>query len=456
VNPSSATALETYYHLSWSDIEKRVADSHQEFQIWSQLPIEKRCEALIAFKNLLLEKRQVLGELISKEMGKPRAQAVAEVEKSATLIDYCVTKAAEVLAPRQEKGFIKAYYPQGVIYGIMPWNFPVWQSLRFCVPALLSGNVALIKPADNVAGSGAMLAEIFQTATRFKSVLQNISIDHATSDKLIADSRIRGVSFTGSTVAGRSIAQIAGKYLKKCVLELGGNDAYVVFADSDVKKVAKKIFDGRILNAGQSCISAKRLLVEASAEEAFLEELDKNLSTIVFGDPLDPKTNLGPVARKDLQQKLQKQLAACVAEGAEIYEQTAVPEQWRQGFYFAPTIVHQVNSDGTAFQDEVFGPVFLVSTFKTEDEAIRLANHSPFGLGGAVFSADTQKALRVAKAMDTGSVAINDFFRSSPERPFGGVKDSGYGRELGPEGFLEFVNLKVIVQDAASGTHAAE
>jgi succinate-semialdehyde dehydrogenase/glutarate-semialdehyde dehydrogenase len=455
-NPFDGSILQTRRHLRLPELQGKLSNSQRGYETWSKKSLEERREALEALKKNLLKRREILAETITLEMGKPITESLAEVDKCVKLIDYCVAEAPRALAVENRAGYVKILQPQGVIYGIMPWNFPIWQTLRFCIPTILAGNTVLVKPADNVAATGEKLGEVFAETGALENVYHNISIDHEMSDELIADPRVRGVSFTGSSRAGRHIAATAGKFLKKCVLELGGNDAYIVFADSDVKMAAKKSFDARILNAGQSCISAKRFLVEESVENEFLSELRFHLEEAVMGNPLSEDTRIGPVARADQKKKLEEQLAVCEKEGAKIFHQKKVPPPLpKSGSFFSPTILRNVDPKGTAFQDEIFGPVFLVTTFKTEDEAIRLANQSPYGLGGAVFSKDATKTRRVAEALDTGSVALNDFFRSSPERPFGGVKDSGFGRELGPEGFWEFLNLKILVQ-AASAQPAAE
>lgn len=445
VNPVNLKKLASYTHQPWSAVEERVSVGQKAFLKWRQMSLAERKKNLLSFKEELLSQKKELARLMSLEMGKPLAQAVSEVEKCAQLIDFCTSHVEEVLRDRPEKDFVKVYEPLGIIYGIMPWNFPVWQTLRFAIPALLAGNVVLVKPADSVAGTGVLLESIFAKTEALSGVYTNISITHDVSDRLISHPLVRGVSFTGSSAAGRKIAAKAGEHLKKTVLELGGNDAYIVLEDADVAFAARRSFEARILNAGQSCISAKRLLVHEKIKNQFVTELRRLLEEMVVGDPLQESTRMGPVARVDQAEKLHEQVRLCVAEGAVISYQKNLSESQRQGAFFPPTILTDIRHDGEAMKDEIFGPVFLVSSFSAETEAITLANNSPYGLGGAVFTKTRERAERVARALDTGSVALNDYFRSSPERPFGGVKDSGYGRELGREGFFEFVNLKVLV-----------
>lgn len=325
-NPATGEKLREYSFMDEVELEKVMARAQQAFGSWSTLKMEDRIQALDKLKASFLSHRGELGSLISTEMGKPLQQSFAEIDKSMDLITYCNKQAPKSLNPERRSDYTVLYQPLGVLYGIMPWNFPIWQAMRFCVPALLSGNTILLKPAENVAGSGQMMEDVFSAVPELRHVFNNIRIDHATSDSVIADPRVRGVSFTGSTNAGRHIAKTAGQFLKKNVLELGGNDAYIVFADADVPAAVKKIAQVRLLNAGQSCISAKRLIIEEKVVAEFMIGLQKELAQVRIGNPLDEGVALGPVARRDQQETLHKQLKKSLDEGAEIFYQVPLPE----------------------------------------------------------------------------------------------------------------------------------
>jgi succinate-semialdehyde dehydrogenase / glutarate-semialdehyde dehydrogenase len=443
-NPHTGQALQSYEHLGEDEAMQKLSVLERAFYSWSQRSVSERLEFFMQFKRALSEQKTKLAEQMTLEMGKPLAQSLAEVDKSISLIDYICENGPKALQGRKTEAFEVVYQPLGIIYGIMPWNFPLWQVVRFALPALMAGNAILLKHADSVAGSAKMIGDIFSQL--YPGLFLNLALSHEVSEKVIADPRIRGVSLTGSTVAGRTIATQAGKSLKKCVLELGSNDAYVILPDADLDYALTKTFEARLLNAGQSCISAKRIFVPQGLEREVLEKLKAKISQIKMGDPMNAENQLGPLARLDLRDKLLDQLKLSVEQGAEVYYQMPVDKKLEKGFYFPPTLLCKIGEDNIAFQDELFGPVFAVITYQDEAEALRLANTSKYGLGGAVFSKDLSRAYNFANKMETGSVAINDYFRSAPEKPFGGVKDSGHGRELGSEGFLEFVNVKTLIQ----------
>jgi succinate-semialdehyde dehydrogenase/glutarate-semialdehyde dehydrogenase len=442
-NPHTGQKIRDFTHLDENTALAQLVPLQKAQALWAQKTIAQRIELFAQLKKALQTHKAELAELMTLEMGKPLAQAVAEVDKSISLVDYICSNASRSLEGRKSEGFEVVYQPLGIIYGIMPWNFPLWQVVRFALPALMAGNGILLKHADNVAGSAELIGKVFKNL--FPDIFLNLPLSHDTSEKIVADSRIRGVSLTGSTVAGRTIAAQAGKNLKKCVLELGSNDAYVILSDADLDYALQKTFEARLLNGGQSCISAKRIFVPKSLENSVLEKLKEKIAKIKIGDPMGAENQLGPLARKDLRDKLQGQVDKSLSQGAQVFFAQKIPASLEKGFYFPPTLLSRVDENNIAFQDELFGPVFVVITYEDEADALRLTNLSKYGLGGAVFSKDLARARAFAEKMETGSIAINDYFRSAPEKPFGGVKDSGYGRELGSEGFLEFVNVKTLI-----------
>jgi succinate-semialdehyde dehydrogenase / glutarate-semialdehyde dehydrogenase len=445
VNPYNNQKLETYNYLTSDQMFQAVQRAQRAQVKWFQLSIVDRQNYLGRLKLEIAQKKTELALSMSREMGKPLLQSGTEIEKSLQLIEYCLLTAENLFKESRHKHHVIFKNPLGVIYGIMPWNFPIWQTLRFTIPTLLAGNAVLLKPAENVAGTSLILQDAFQKAIDIPGLYTNVFIPHSLSDELIAQPIVRGVSFTGSTRAGKEIAKVAGQFLKKCVLELGGNDAYIICEDADVNLAAQKVYQGRILNSGQSCISAKRIFVHDSIADVFLQNLVGYLKEIQFGDPLLSKNLMGPLARPDLVEHLQNQLNQAVAQGAQVFYQKELPKELKGLNFFPPTILTKVPAQGISHFDEFFGPVFSVIRYKTEEEALALANQSPFGLGGAVFTKNSERAKRVALQMETGSVAINDYLKSAPERPFGGVKNSGYGCELGEAGFFEFTHNKVIV-----------
>ncbi|MBY0317007.1 MAG: aldehyde dehydrogenase family protein [Bdellovibrionales bacterium] len=441
INPTTEKTLEKFKYATESEVQSLMKRSQAAFERWSHTSLQDRQEHMLALAQQLLKNKEALSRSMTHEMGKPIVQSQAEVEKCIQLIEFCVEESKTALAIKKHKGFEIHSAPQGIIFGIMPWNFPLWQVFRFAIPTMLAGNCVVVKHAENVAGTSLLIEDVFRKA-RMNDVYTNILVDHQGAAELIGSPMIRGVSLTGSTRAGKSVAETAGKHLKKVVLELGGNDAYIVCEDANLELAAQKMFQARILNAGQSCISAKRLIIHRQVIQPVTDLLIDQMEKLKVGDPLLNTTEMGPVARKDLLEGLLQQLDQMMKLGAQV--KYTHPTLLTKGFFLTPTIVHQDPS--IAFNEEVFGPIFTLIPFENDPDAIQIANSTPYGLGGAVFSGDSHRAYSIAQSMDTGSVAVNDFFRSSPERPFGGVKDSGYGRELGEEGFYEFVNKKVIVK----------
>lgn len=392
----------------------------------------------------LLEARQEeFATLMAREMGKPVTQGKAEAVKCATACRHYAEHGEAMLAPRHEDGATILHQPLGPVLAIMPWNFPFWQVFRFAAPALMAGNTILLKHASNVPGCAKAIVDLIAHAFGRDDLVQAVFISGKDVEPLIADPRIRALTFTGSTAAGRKVAAAAGKHLKKSVLELGGSDPYLVLDDADLKSAAKTCAAARMVNAGQSCIAAKRFLVAAAVHEEFVGLFREELSRFVPGDPLDPATMLGPLARADLREELHGQVADSIAAGARLLLGGEVSEL-RDLPYYPATLLVDVKPGMRIFDEETFGPVAAVVRVKDDREAIALANQSPFGLGAAVFSDDRDRARGLAALLDTGTVAINSQVVSDPRFPFGGVKDSGWGRELGTHGIREFVNVKTL------------
>jgi succinate-semialdehyde dehydrogenase/glutarate-semialdehyde dehydrogenase len=381
-------------------------------------------------------------------MGKPLAQGRAEADKCAWACEFYAEHAEGFLAPSAvatgaRESFV-TYEPLGPIFAIMPWNFPFWQVFRFAAPNLIAGNTALLKHAESVPGCALAIASVLREAGLPSGAFSNLFITHEQAKTVIAHAAVRGVTLTGSTRAGRAVARAAGAHLKKTVLELGGSDAYLVLEDADLDLAAAACAASRLINAGQSCIAAKRFIVDESVRGPFTQRLVARMREAKMGDPLDEATTLGPLARADLREALHRQVQTSLARGARLRLGGRVPDG--PGAFYPATVLDEVRPGMPAFDEELFGPAAAVIGASGEAEAIRLANASPYGLGAAVFSSDLERARRIAAhELDAGACAINDFVRSDPRLPFGGVKDSGYGRELARHGLLEFVNVKSVV-----------
>ncbi|NJL23904.1 MAG: aldehyde dehydrogenase family protein [Calothrix sp. SM1_5_4] len=446
VNPADESVLGVYEFDSDAEVEAALDQGEEAFHHWRRLGLETRLDCVRTFERALSSARLSLAERITLEMGKVHKESLAEVDKS---ISACAALRENFPAWKSDReytlpsGHSVTHSPLGIVLGIMPWNFPVWQVVRFAIPALLCGNAILLKHAPNTWGVAEFLADLFRQAFPF-AVYRNLKVDVSVVSGLLADDRVRGVSLTGSTRAGRSVAELAGRHLKKCVLELGGNDAYVILDDADLDMAAEVCVSSRLLNAGQSCVAAKRFIVTAKNKDRFVDLMRERLAMVRFGHPADPGSRIGPLARKDLREALHDQVRRSLASGAELLLGGEIPHD-RPGFYYPPSLLAEVRPGQAAFDEELFGPVAAVIEAVDEADAIRLANRSVYGLGGAIFSRDVERARHLAEAeFDAGMVFINDLVRSEASVPFGGTKDSGLGRELGREGVLEFTNIKLI------------
>lgn len=448
INPATEERIADYPYITNSELDTALAASQEAFENWRRLRSEDRAECLIRLGEELNSRMDILARLASLEMGKPIAEAKAEVKKCAAACFHFAEfgpgyLADQILVDANPKASV-TFQPLGPILGVMPWNFPYWQVIRFAAPTLLAGNTVIIKHAPNTFGSAADLADVFKSAHFPAHVYQSLRATIDQSHQIIRDRRCAGVSLTGSTRAGRSVAAVAGEALKKCVLELGGSDAYVILDDADVELAAEKCVQGRMLNSGQSCIAAKRFIVTKKNAKEFTSLVRERMLTYEMGDPMQEATKLGPLAREDLRGQLHEQVRQSVIGGAQLVLGGEFPN--RKGYYYPPTVLTQVKPGQAAFDEELFGPVASIVEAPDESTALRLANHSNYGLGGAIFSRDVERAEILARnELQAGVCFVNEFVRSDARWPFGGIKDSGIGRELSEFGFHEFVNIKSVI-----------
>lgn len=447
VNPKNDAPLASYPQHSDRELEAAMASATCAHEAWRQTQLSERLERVSAFGERLLGEKARLAALATHEMGKPLAQAIKEVEKSATACSYYAKEAPRMLAsePVEVQGsraYI-AYESIGPILCIMPWNFPYWQVTRFAIPALAVGNTVLLKHAENTTGVALAIAGLMREAGFPEGTFQTVLVDHERIPTIIKDDRIHAVTLTGSERAGRAVGSQAGAALKKSVLELGGSDAYVVLADADIEHAAEVCVTARLTNSGQSCVAAKRFIIDEKIYDAFAKAFVDCARKHVVGDPMDPMTTVGPLAKKSIRDDVAKQVDSSVTKGARLLLGGSLPSG--PGNFYPITVLGDVKPGMPAFDEEVFGPAAALIRAKNTDDAIRLANLSRFGLGGAIFSKDAAKAERLAhKEMQAGFVAVNGMVQSDARLPFGGVKASGYGRELSLVGLREFVNTKTI------------
>jgi len=448
INPATGETLRTYPEPDDVALEAGLARVRDASRAWAEESFEARGALLLAVAEQLELQRESLATLIVEEMGKPVTQALAEVHKCALVCRFFAEQAPGFLAdePVDIDGAAEAkitYRPLGVVLAILPWNFPLWQAFRFVAPALMAGNGVVVKPAPNVMGCGLAVEQLLIDAGLPEGLVPTLGVSNERVEAIIRDQRIAAVTLTGSDRAGRAVAAIAGSELKKVVLELGGSDPYVVLADADLEQAVDASVRSRLNNGGQSCIGAKRIIVEESVAEAFAETLRTRLCSIDYGDPRDPETQLGPMAREDLRDQVHAQVERCIEGGARLELGGHIPDE--PGFWYPLTLLTGVTADSPAFREELFGPVFTLCVAQNEADAIALANASEFGLGAAVFTRDVRRGEDIAqRQLHAGSCFVNAFVRSDPRLPFGGIKHSGYGRELGRHGIHEFVNAKTV------------
>jgi succinate-semialdehyde dehydrogenase / glutarate-semialdehyde dehydrogenase len=441
--PYTQEVIAEYPLMDDAAINKCIHTAEKAYPIWKANSFDERATVLKNVAAILIRDRDVLATLITNEMGKVIAEAKGEVEKCAGTCEYYAAHAEQFLKDELlEAGYTKSfvsYEPIGAVLAIMPWNFPFWQVFRYAAPTLMAGNVTMLKHAPNVCGCAKIIEEVFLEAGAPAGVFQTLIIDTPEVEKLLATNIVQAVTLTGSERAGSSVAAIAGKNIKKSLLELGGSDALIVLPDADMKNAATVAMQSRMLNAGQSCIGSKRFIVLKDAMNDFMQEVNEIIKTLKQGDPFDATVTTGPMARLDLVENLHKQLEQSVAAGAQL---SYGGEMYQCNFN--PALLLNVQQGMPAFDQETFGPMAAIISAKDEAEAIALANNSEYGLAGSVWTADIEKGIAIARKITTGAVFINSLVKSDPRLPFGGIKKSGYGRELSRHGILEFVNAKTI------------
>jgi succinate-semialdehyde dehydrogenase/glutarate-semialdehyde dehydrogenase len=446
INPYTGKVNKTYDRISNKELESIIFSSSRAFRKWKKVSVEQRQELLLKLADLLEIEKNYHAATITSEMGKPIGQAVAEVEKSALACRYYAERADEFLKPRKHASSAGSSYirydPQGIVFAIMPWNFPYWQVIRCIAPALAAGNSVLLKHASNVPQCAENIENAVIKSGFPVNVFRNLFIDHKQVEMVLKSEHIRSVSLTGSNAAGENLASLAGNNIKKLVLELGGNDAFIVFNDANLENAAEAIVYGRFQNTGQSCIASKRLFIHEQVFNEFISLITGRIKALRSGDPLLHETFIGPLVNKSAVVELERQVNQTVEMGAEII----IGGKARQGgeCFFEPTVLVNVPFDSPLAREEVFGPVLPIFSFRDYDELICRVNDSKFGLGCSVFTSDRELMDKLSGDIDTGTVVFNSFTRSDPSLPFGGVKASGYGRELSEYGILEFVNIKTV------------
>ena len=456
INPATEEVLERFDEYSQDQVEQALSRARQAFASWSRAASSERGEALRRAARVLRADKARLGRLITVEMGKPIVEAEAEVEKCAWTCDYFADHGAEFLADQTVKTNAReslvVFDPLGVILAVMPWNFPLWQALRAAAPALMAGNTMILKHASNVPQCALAIEEVFRAAGFPQGVFQTLLVSSRAVEPIIRDARIAAVTLTGSSEAGRQVATTAGHALKKQVLELGGSDPFIILEDADMDGAVEFAVRARYQNAGQSCIAAKRFIVVERRADEFVERFVAAVRELRVGDPLDRATQVGPLARGDLRDDLERQVRESAQAGARVMvggERLA-----GRGFFYAPTVVTDVQPDMPVFQEETFGPVAAVMRVRDAEEAVQAANNSMYGLGGNLWTQDTERGKALARRIETGNVFINGMTASDPRLPFGGVKQSGYGRELAVFGIREFTNIKTVWVGPAEGAQS--
>lgn len=448
INPFSGETIQTYPEYTSEEIKLIIDQVDAAFHPWKLTGIEYRSVLMKNLQNKLIDHKAQLAAIMTAEMGKVLHEAMGEIEKCAFVCSYYATYAGsflknEPVATESSEAYI-TYQPIGTVLAVMPWNFPFWQVFRFLAPALMAGNTAILKHASNVSGCALAIEEMVREAGFPENVFRTLLIGSTAVKAVIENPKIKAVTLTGSTPAGKSVAAAAGSVLKKSVLELGGSDPYIILEDADVAMAAQLCVKSRLINAGQSCISAKRFIVADAIYEEFKAEFVRLMGEATFGDPLDGKTTIGPLARVELRDVLHLQVEESRVMGATVLLGGFIPEG--KGAFYPPTVLENVVPGMPAYHEELFGPVAVLFRFISKEEAISIANGTVFGLGAGVFTSDVAKGKILAeKGLEAGCVFVNDYVKSDPRLPFGGIKESGYGRELSTVGIREFVNIKTIV-----------
>lgn len=443
INPFTQEVIAEHEVLTATQLNHKLQLSETAFKNWRNTSFQERADKMKNLANILRAKKEELGLLITNEMGKILFEGISEVEKSAANCDFYAENAEKMLKDeRYDTPFtsMSVYDPTGAVFAIMPWNYPFWQVLRYAAPAIMAGNVTVLKHAKNVIGCAKAIENAFLEAGFPEGVFQQITIDIAQVENVISSQIVQGITLTGSEMAGSSVASLAGKHVKKSVMELGGSDAFIVLNDADIEKAATIATQSRMLNAGQACICAKRFIITEKVADDFATLFAQKINALSQGNPLQEGINMGPLARLDLAEKLSQQLEKSLQQGAKLvlggeYEKCN----------FQPTLIDFVDSDNIAFQEETFGPLATIIRAKDENDAVAIANNYKYGLASAIWTEDREKAYRLARKIEAGNVFINSLVRSDSRIPFGGIKKSGYGRELSQIGIKEFMNMKSII-----------
>lgn len=447
INPFTQELLISFPEASETLVEQQLIQAHEAQRKWRQLPIAERGERLLKLAGKIEQHHAELARLATLEMGKPYAEAKLEVLKCITACEYYATHAEAILKPTETihtdgRTVITRYEPLGTVLGVFPWNFPYWQIIRSAVPVVMGGNTMIVKPAPNVGQCALALQQLFDEVGLGNGIVQTLFATNEQLSKIITDKRIHACTLTGSEKAGAAVASQAAAQIKKSVLELGGSDPFIVMADADLDLVMKNAVSARFQNNGQSCIASKRYIVHAAIADSFLDRLIGEVKKLVMGNPMDEHTQIGPMARLDLKEKLAAQVDQSVKAGAKILYRADYAHEGT--CFYPPTILGAITPNCPAYSEELFGPVLSVLVVNTPEEAITLANDTEFGLGATIWSKNKEQALLYAERIESGQVFINSVTRSHTAFPFGGVKKSGYGREMGPQGLLEFCSVKTI------------
>ena len=447
INPFNQEVVQNYKEYSQNEVDTIISDADSEFNKWKQTEFDIRSKLLRNTASILKNNIEEYSKIMTLEMGKPIRESRAEIEKCAWVCEYYAENGGKFLSPQEVKTDASKSYvtfqPLGAILAVMPWNFPFWQVFRFAAPTLMAGNVGILKHSSNVTGCALAIEQIFRDAGFPKNTFQILLINSKVVASVIENSAIKAVTLTGSTPAGKAVASKAGEMLKKTVLELGGSDPYIILEDANLQKAVNSCSISRLINTGQSCIAAKRFIVVESVLEEFQSLLIKKMKNIIMGDPFNENTDIGPMARIDLRDELHQHVIKSLKLGAKLL----LGKQYSngKGAFYQPIILTDVKPGMPAFDEELFGPVAAIIPVKNENDAIALANNSVFGLGAAIFTKDIARGEKIAaEKLEAGSCFVNDFVKSDPRLPFGGIKQSGYGRELSDFGIREFVNIKTV------------
>ena len=447
IDPATGKVIGEYNIDTPEKIDKALKLAHKAYESWRMLSFKERGAVLKQIAAELRKQKPKLAELATKEMGKPIKQSLEEVEKCARTFDFYAKEGPKFLADQiietdAKKSYV-SFQPLGVVFAIMPWNFPYWQVFRAMGPALMAGNTMVLKHASNVSGCAVAIEKIMKAAGAPKGLFQTLLLPSDRVAAVIENSVISAITFTGSTAAGTKVASVAAAHVKKQVLELGGSDAYITLEDADMELAVKTSVDGRLVNSGQSCVAAKRFVVVKAVRKEFEQKMVELMQAATFGDPMDQSNKIGPMARVDLRDQLHEQVQKSIEKGAKLLCGGYIPEG--DGAFYPPTVLTNVKKGMPAYDEELFGPVASIIEAKDEQDAIRLANDSIYGLGAGIFSKNRKNAERIAaKELQAGNCFVNSFVHSDPLLPFGGVKQSGYGRELSAFGIREFVNVKTV------------